>query len=256
MFADPARSTLRRRRSVAVSAPCPLPVPLLPIAPRDRPGCARGAIERPSSGGVVDGSVKANGTAVEPTVSRPSAAEAGAADSAVAPAPMPPLLPRGTVEDSGDTDTDIDVDGADAAGTGPPPSVRGVFGGPTMSGGDTQPLCRPPVVAPLPPLPTPAPALLPCPNCGLCCGTTLLPVAMGWNDGLPLMLLPCPRRCSMVGASHSSSGSKNALLVRGWWSRPRLNTRPSIVVTVVCDAPADAHTTRSPPRCMEQTCCV
>ena len=76
---------------------------------------------------------------------------------------------------------------------------------------------------------------------------------MGTNDGLPAMLFPRPplaRGLGMPPSSHSSTGSKALLAARGWCSRPRLNTLPSMVVRVVWDAPADTHTTRSPPRLM------
>lgn len=79
---------------------------------------------------------------------------------------------------------------------------------------------------------------------------------MGRKDGLPAMLLPrtpLVRGLGMPPSSHSSTGSKALLAVRGWCSRPKLNTRPSAVVSVVWDAPADTHTTRSPPRLMVHT---
>ncbi len=63
--------------------------------------------------------------------------------------------------------------------------------------------------------------------------------AMGLKVGDPLRLLPCRPRW-MLGGSQSSSGSEKSALERGWCSRPSEYTRPSMVVTVVWEAPARA----------------
>jgi hypothetical protein len=67
---------------------------------------------------------------------------------------------------------------------------------------------------------------------------------MGTKEGLPAMLWPrkLMRGLGMPPPSHSSTGSKAWLAARGWCRRPRLKTRPSMVVTVVWEAPADTHT--------------